>query len=348
MKSFCTKSLIFSLLVTAVSGGAKPVDYLTKPDSWFNSEEGRRVTANILSWQTTPGSWPKNVDTTRARFAGITKPQGTFDNGATTGELRFLARAFRATKDARCEKAFLLGLDHILKAQYPTGGWPQYYPPSKQYHRHITFNDDAMVHLMRLVGDVAESSDYSFVDERRREAARAGFERGVGCILKCQIRVDGRLTGWCAQHDEVDLQPRQGRSYELPSISGAESAGILEVLMSIERPTPEVVHAVVAGVTWYQTAKVTGVRIVKVDGDKQAIRDPDAPPLWARFYELESGRPLFSDRDGIKKYDFNELGKERRNGYAWYGNWGVRVGKAYSEWCKRHPGAQQLRSGESP
>ena len=35
------------------------------------------------------------------------------------------------------------GLDLILKAQYPTGA-AAVYPPDEQYHRFITFNDDAM------------------------------------------------------------------------------------------------------------------------------------------------------------------------------------------------------------
>ena len=51
---------------------------------------------------------------------------------ATTGELRFLARAFRATNEPRYQQAFLKGLSHILEAQYPNGGWPQYYPLSKK------------------------------------------------------------------------------------------------------------------------------------------------------------------------------------------------------------------------
>ncbi|HEY5910132.1 MAG TPA: pectate lyase [Verrucomicrobiae bacterium] len=333
------RSLTFALLALALScGSGKPADYLAKPDAWFDSAEGRRITANILSWQTTLGSWPKNVDTTRrASAGGRAQSQGTFDNGATTTEMRFLGRAFQATKDARCEQAFLRGLDHILQAQFPTGGWPQYYPPSKQYHRHITFNDDVMVRLMRLVRDVAESPAFAFVDARRREAARSSFERGLDCILKCQLRVNGRLTAWCAQHDELDYQPRAGRAYELPSISGAESAGVLELLMSVERPTPEIIRAVHAGASWFAAAKVIGLRVARVNGDKLVLRDPDAPPLWARFYDLENGRPLFSDRDGVKKYDFNQLGSERRNGYAWYGDWGLRVEKRYAEWSKSHP-----------
>ena len=205
--------------------------FAQKPDEWHRSEEGRRIAANILSHQSAEGSWPKNIDTAAQPYSGdFSKLQGTFDNGATTGELRFLARAWRATNDLLYEKAFLKGFDHILKAQYATGGWPQFYPPSRQYHRHITFNDDAMVRMMEFLREAAESSRYEFVDSGRRRAARESFDRGIQCILKCQIKSGGKLTAWCAQHDEKDLSPRPGRSYELISLSGSESVGIVKLL----------------------------------------------------------------------------------------------------------------------
>ena len=72
--------------------------FAQKPDERYRSEEGRRIAANILSHQSAEGSWPKNTDTTAERYSGdLAKLHGTFDNGATTGELRFLARAWRAT-----------------------------------------------------------------------------------------------------------------------------------------------------------------------------------------------------------------------------------------------------------
>ena len=61
---------------------------------------------------------------------------------------------FAATKDKAYEAAILKGLDHILNAQYPTGGWPQLDPPGPQYHRHITFNDNAMIRLMQFLDEV--------------------------------------------------------------------------------------------------------------------------------------------------------------------------------------------------
>src|ERR1051325_10288369 len=228
----------FVLLALAVSMGHSAErsthGYLTNSDVWFRSEEGRRITANILSFQSSEGSWPKNTNVTRVAFTGqASELRGTFDNSATTDELRFIARAYNATQSPSCQVAFLKGLAHILKAQYPTGGWPQYYPPPKSYHRHITFNDNAMVRLMEFLREVANRPIYEFVGEERREAARKSFEAGVQCILKCQIRVEGKLTAWCAQHDELDYKPRPGRTFELASISGSGPVGILGVARSL-------------------------------------------------------------------------------------------------------------------
>ena len=170
------------------------------------------------------------------------------------------------------------------------------------------------------------------VDSTRRKTAQEKFDRGIRCILNCQIVVNGKLTVWCAQHDEVDYRPRPARSFELVSLSGAESAGILHLLMSLDRPGPEVIRAVKSGAEWFKSAQLAGIRQVIVNGDKRIIQDPNAPPLWARFYEIESNRPIFSGRDGVKKYDIAEIESERRNGYAWYGAWGERVAGSYAKW----------------
>lgn len=308
---------------------AEPKQYLKQSDAWFAGEEARRYAANILSYQTDLGGWPKNVNTTAAAYTGDRKDlKPIYDNGATTDELRFLARIYNATHDAQYRAAFDRGLDYVLKGQYPNGGWPQSYPPGRGYARHITFNDDAMVRLMIFVREVATAKPYAFVDDAVRKNAAAAFDRGIPCILKCQIKVDGKLTAWCAQHDEIDFQPRPARTYELVSFSGSESVGITRLLMDLENPSPDVVRAVDSAVAWFQSTKLTGFRVV-IEKDakgprgtnKVVIADPDAPPLWARFYDIGTNKPIFVDRDGVPKATLAEIGYERRNGYGWYGTW---------------------------
>ena len=101
-----------------------------------------------------------------------------------------------------------------------------------------------MVRVMEFLREVYSSKLFDFVDEGRRTAAKTAFDKGIDCILKCQIRVDGKLTGWCAQHDEVDFSPRPARTYELVTLSGSESVGIVRLLMSLDHPSPAVIAAV--------------------------------------------------------------------------------------------------------
>lgn len=324
-----------------------PATLLQKSPAWYAQDDAKRIAANILTFQTDLGAWPKNTDTTKAPFTGKAKDlTPSFDNSATTDELRFLARIYQATKEDSYRHAFERGMDYILKAQYPTGGWPQTYPPPASYHRHITFNDNSMVRLMEFLRETDRSNVYSFLDANRRAAARQAFDHGIVCILKCQIKVDGKRTAWCAQHDEKDYAPRPGRTYELVSLSGSESVAIVRLLMSLDDPSPEVVQAIEGAVQWFNAAKLTGIR-VETRKDPQApkgtnrvvVKDPSAPPLWARFYEIGTNRPIFSDRDGIPKRELADIGYERRNGYAWLGNWPERLlDKDYPEWrAKRAP-----------
>lgn len=327
------RPIITAVLLSLAAASGSPEELLKKPDSWFRSEDGKEAVANVLSWQSPEGSWPKNGDTSDKPHKGKAgKIEGTFDNKATTGELRFLARAFEATGDDRCRDAFLKGFDHILEAQYPNGGWPQFHPPGKKYHRHITFNDGTMVRLLEFL---RYSGNIKAIDPDRHKKAAAAFGRGVECILKCQIVIGGKPAVWCAQHDEVTFAPAKARDYELPSLSGSESAGILRFLMDLEDPSPAVIRAVKGGVEWFEAAKISGYRYGKSGKDRVLEKDPGAPPIWARFYGLETGKPFFCDRDGIKKDSIDQIGAERRNGYAWYGNWGESVAKDFSRWPHR-------------
>src|SRR5437868_6328618 len=86
-------------LRTPASIAAGTHDFLKKPDPWFATDEARAIAANILSYQSDYGGWPKNMDLTAAPFSGqpvdlVGDLKPIFDNGATTDEVRFMARMF--------------------------------------------------------------------------------------------------------------------------------------------------------------------------------------------------------------------------------------------------------------
>jgi len=52
-----------------------------------------------------------------------------------------------------------------------------------------------MVRLLEFLREVDSSERYAFVAADRRKVAQQAFDRGLECILKCQIQVDGKFDG---------------------------------------------------------------------------------------------------------------------------------------------------------
>lgn len=311
-------------------------DYDDKPSEWFASDGARRIADNVLTYQDRHGGFPKNLEMVSVPFDGDrAQLYSTFDNGATHGQLPFFAHVYWATDDRTYADVCNRIIDYILAAQYPNGGFPQRYPLRGRYSDHITFNDGSMVGVMRMLRTVVEDDAYSFVGEKRLSEARDAWKRGLSCILNVQIVVDGKRTVWCAQHDAETLEPRGARSYEHPSLSGAESAGILMFLMDQENPSDAVVEAVNAGAAWFEASALSGFRLERTDEDRIVVKDTDAPPMWARFFEIGTNRPIFSGRDGVIKHSLAEIEHERRTGYSWYGGWGQKVAERHETWLKR-------------
>ncbi len=326
---------------------------LRQSPEWHATSEARNAAEGLLRYQSPEGAWPKNTDLFRpidddaARRIHRGGEANTIDNGATTTPLRFLARVIDATDDPKkkqpLQQAFNRGLDYLLEAQYANGGWPQFFPlRPRGYYSHITFNDGAMIGVMELLRDIAGGeAPFAFVDDARRARAAEGVQRGIECILKLQVVGPEGPTGWCAQHDEKTLKPAWARAYEPPSLSGAESVGVVRFLMSVERPSPEVVAAVEGAVRWFQAVAIEGARLERFrrdDGreDLRLVADEDAPRLWARFYELETNRPLFLDRDSVFRYDLAEVSYERRSGYSYVGDWPAKlIDRDYPTWKER-------------
>jgi PelA/Pel-15E family pectate lyase len=305
----------------------------------YKATQLQEIGDNILLFQQTNGGWPKNYDIT----AILSKEQKdtllknkstihtTFDNGTTFTHVSALANIYAQTKLARFKDAAVKGFDFILRAQYKNGGWPQYFPLENNYSKHITYNDGVITGIMRLLKDVADNKPaYAFIDPAKRKQITAAYNNGISCILKTQIREKGKLLAWCQQHDEVTLQPVWARAFEPAAICNQESADLVLFLMSVEKPSPEIREAITAAVQWFADSKILETRVVTVKAadtitafresktDKVVVKDPAAPPIWTRFYELETHRPLFCNRDSKVVYSLAEVERERRDGYAWY------------------------------
>ena len=324
---------------------------LAQPDAWYAEPEATRIADNLLLYQRGTGGWPKNADMTavltdadRARLATEkSHTDSTIDNGATTTEIQTLGRVFAATKLTRFRDGALAGLDYILRAQYPNGGWPQYFPLRDDYSRHITFNDDAIARVLTMLNLVADTkAPFAFVDTTRRSNARLAVARGINVILDTQIKVNGKLTVWCAQHDATTLAPAQARTYELPSFSGSESVKLVRFLMSFPNPSARGVTAVDAAVAWLQAHALRGIRVERRPDPATArgydlfvVEDPTAPLLWARFYDLETAKPIFVGRDGVKRERLADIEYERRTGYSYLGAYATSLlEKEYPAWAK--------------
>jgi len=128
-----------------------------------------------------------------------------------------------------------------------------------------------------------------------------------------------RPTVWCQQHDPLTLEPASARNYEMPSKCGAESAVIMTFLMDLPNPDSRTVAAVHAAADWFKKLKsVDVVWDMGSDDGRKLSPKPGGGPLWARYYDLKTDRPIFGDRDKTIHDDVSEISKERRNGYSWF------------------------------
>jgi len=338
--SFVLGLLMIGLMWTTVAHAEEtydpqPVPYLRSPYVTGDLERDIQTADYIISWQMDHGGWNKNSaevfmsrpwDGTEAKsgwFDGAGNPLGTIDNNATNDEVLFLALMYRETGEERFKEAAIRGIDFLLNMQYESGGWPQVYPTRGNYSDYVTFNDSAMIRTMNvltLVRDAGYPFDSDLVDESRRLRTAEALEKGLDYILKSQIIVDGYPTAWCAQHDPVTYEPREGRSYEHPSISGSESVGIVEYLLSLPDPPDEVKKAIVGAIRWFDKVKIDDYEYVQADPAGAYFYYKPGSMTWYRFYEIETFEPIFSGRLGIT-HNFHQLEQSARDGYRWAGDW---------------------------
>lgn len=357
MKKLLTLLLVLTSVVVTVQAqrgrGGRNLPTHEKED-FYKTEEARRIGDQVLLYQRVTGGWPKNINMSRPltdeeRVQVLRdkerRDDSTTDNGATNMQMLYLAKLYQATQVERYKEGVLKAVEYLLSGQYENGGWPQFWPEMHGYQMHITYNDDAMVNTMNLLRAVAQQKDpyQGLADEALRQRCMRAFDKGVECILKTQMHnKEGRLTVWCQQHYRDNYEPAPARAYELPSYCSMESASITKLLMSLPNPDERVKQAVHAAMAWFDKYKLTGLRIQRtgpwasMDGDTKLVEDADAEPIWGRYYDLKYCEPYVCDRDGLPRRRLEDIGHERRNGYAWFGSRPAELYPTYDKWADRY------------
>lgn len=315
----------------------------------YKPDQFREIADNIVAYQNADGGWPKNLDML-ARLdpdsvKAALKPRhrlSTLDNANVYTQVEYLSNVYLLTGDTLYRNSAVRGMEYMLAAQYPNGGWRGWDADA------VTFNDGIIYGVLSAWNEVLTGKPhYAWVEGDLKARIQSSWDKGIDLILKTQWVQDGVKTVWAQQYDHETLQPVKARAYELPALSASESADITMLLMRIKKPSPEVVEAVEAAAAWFDRTKITGKKVVtvpvpegleedrKIKKDRLLVDDPEAAPIWPRYSELSDNRPFFATREGVKVYKLCEVPAERRVGYSWYGTWGGKVLKKYPEWLRR-------------
>lgn len=364
-----TKRIFPALLVSVIVGACSTPAPVTPPSldgfkdgiHHWNLEHKERsyvrygdsqyleIADNLIAYQNEDGGWPKNIDwlgklNTDSVYSALKESykRSTLDNRNTFPQIEYLADVYRISEQDKYREAALKGLNYLLATQKANGGWRGWDVDA------ITFNDDVTTGALELFRNIVQGDEsYNWLDAEMKQKIQSGYEKGIQLVLDCQVVQDGVKTAWAQQHDNETLLPVKARSYELPGITANESCEVMQLLMGIENPSPEVIDAVDHAIAWLRKVQITGIRVERISlaedqiinheypYDNVVVEDPEAKPIWARYYEVSDNTPFMCTRAGEKVWKLADVNAERRTGYDWYGYWPEKVFKAYADWSKK-------------
>ncbi|WP_415325597.1 pectate lyase [Chryseobacterium sp. MMS23-Vi53] len=319
----------------------------------FSAQVKDTLAEKILLYQLPNGGWGKQLEDKSVvnynlpltkdllkKVKATGDDHATIDNNATSREINALIKAYSTTKNPEYLKSAEKGISYLLLMQYKNGGFPQYYPNTGLYRKQVTYNDNAMINALTVLYNVAEGkNDFDVVDAKLKEKSKDAVKRGIDCILKTQVLQKGIPAIWGDQYNEVTLQPDKARAFEPISLATAESVGIVRFLM-LQPVTPEIEKSIKSAVNWFQQNKIEGYsyNVSKVNGKAvRTLAEEKGSVIWARFYDINNNKPLFGDRDGSVKYNYNEVSEERRNGYSWFGDFADKlINKEFPKWAEKN------------
>ncbi len=226
----------------------------------------------------------------------------TLDDDTTPAAVRLLCRVDQALKfkDPKIHEAALFALQALIKAQYPNGGWYQNwdrYPEPKTAAEFpivsasypttwsrkwlndwpgVYYTNDnvagMMVETMLLAWEIY--GDDAYLTSARRT--------GDFLIL---AQMPDPQPAWAQQYD-AQMHPCWDRKMEPPAVSSWESQFVLEALLRLYRAT---------GDSKFLTPMQPALDYLK----RSRLEDG----RLARFYELQTNRPLYQNKEYELTYD---------------------------------------------
>lgn len=287
---------------TPFVGGALVDIYELTGDRYYLSA-ARETAMALVNGQLHSGGWAHRIEFApedRRRFAyrvdgkasRKARNVSTLDDDKTQSSLRFLMRYDRASgfKDETVHAATLRGLQSVLDAQFPSGGWAHVYRGGsdrearpvrragyrddgkyqrvKEYWDFYTLNDNLMSDLTATLLLATEV----YGDDRYRQAAL----RGGDFLILAQM--PDPQPAWAQQYD-FDMHPVWARKFEPPAVTGGESQQVMHTLLDLYEVTGDrkYLEPVPRAVAYFRGSLLDDGRL-------------------ARFYELRTNRPLYFTR----------------------------------------------------
>ena len=288
-------------------------------------QAAKDTAAALLKGQANSGGWDHHVemDAKKRLEYGYrdlkNKKQGhtSMDDDITPSAVRLLIRLDNTLqfRDEKLHEATLYALNSMVGAQYPNGAWYMWWEqfPTKPYNSQefpikkasypetwsrkwgndwtgryflndrITQNGiAAMLAAFEIYGD-----------ERYFNSA----ERGGEFLLLAQMPEP--QPAWAQQYNP-QMQPVWDRKFEPPAITGLESQDVLETLMLLFRKTGDkrYLEPIPRALAYLKKSQLPSGQL-------------------ARFYELQTNRPLFFQRTG-SRYDLTYDGDDTPAHYGFF------------------------------
>lgn len=240
---------------------------------------------------------------------GSMKDVSSVFNGATTSELKYLAKYITANKpeDSKYQDAFVKGIKYLLTTQRDNGGWSMNPGSGSGFNANIEVGNKAMTEVLTLLSDIAILNNQDYVFARKAmnvDEIKSAVEKGNDFIVKSQISNNNKKSGWATQYDKSG-NVTMGHTYERESVSSYTTKDVIDYLMTIHNPSQDIKDAVESAYSWLKDVKIA-------DKEQKVVKDTsmnngfdvylvDGSGTWASNYvydkATDSYRPLYSDVD---------------------------------------------------